>query len=174
VLEALGNLGDFVSGIAVIATLVYLAVQVRQNTQLLRANAFSASSAANVSFNHLLGSNPAAARVFQIGLESFASLSEDEQRQFLQLIRGLVASYEPMFQQYEQGMIEANDWHARRGSLRRMLSLPHLAAWWEHRKDVFAPAFVEELDRAAPSPPRMPASEVIAEMLAKAPSGERE
>jgi len=35
-LEALGNLGDFVGGIAVVATLIYLAIQVRQNTSQLR------------------------------------------------------------------------------------------------------------------------------------------
>lgn len=32
-LETLGNLGDFFGGIAVIATLIYLAVQIRANTQ---------------------------------------------------------------------------------------------------------------------------------------------
>ena len=173
-LEALGNLGDFVGGIAVIATLVYLAMQVRQNTQLLRANALSASSAVNVSFNHLLGSNPAAARVFQVGIESFASLSEEDQRQFLNLLRGLVTSYEHMFQQYERGMFDEDVWHHRRGSLRRMLSLPHLEVWWEHRKDAFDSSFVEELDSATPSPPRTLARDVIADMLAKAPSGARE
>ena len=31
-LEALGNLGDFVGGVAVIVTLLYLASQIRQNT----------------------------------------------------------------------------------------------------------------------------------------------
>ncbi len=35
-LEALGNLGDFIGGIAVVVTLLYLAVQVRQNTTQLR------------------------------------------------------------------------------------------------------------------------------------------
>jgi hypothetical protein len=34
--ETLGNLGDFIGGIAVVVTLVYLAIQVRQNTIALR------------------------------------------------------------------------------------------------------------------------------------------
>ena len=34
-LEALGNLGDFVGGIAVVVTLIYLALQVRQNNEQL-------------------------------------------------------------------------------------------------------------------------------------------
>ena len=35
--ESLGNLGDFIGGIGVIITLIYLATQVRQNTAALRA-----------------------------------------------------------------------------------------------------------------------------------------
>ena len=165
-LEALGNLGDFIGGLAVIATLVYLAVQVRQNTQLLRANALSTSSAANVAFNHLLGNNPDAARVFQVGLEDFDALSEEERRQFLQLLRGLMASYEHRFQQHALGMVEETIWQHQRASLSSMLSIPHLAVWWEHRKSVFDPAFVENLDTASPAPPSTLAREVIAEMLA--------
>ena len=72
-LEALGSLGDFIGGLAVIATLLYLAIQVRQNTQLLRANTLAATAAATVSFNHMLGSDPAVARVFQVGLENLAA-----------------------------------------------------------------------------------------------------
>ena len=34
-LETLGNLGDFISGIAVLVTLIYLANQVRRNTSVL-------------------------------------------------------------------------------------------------------------------------------------------
>jgi len=165
VLEELGNLGDFIGGLAVIATLVYLAVQVRQNTQLLRANALSASSAANVAFNHLLGSNPDAARVFQVGLEDFEALSEEEQRQFLQLLRGLMASYEHRFQQHALGMVEDRIWQQQRASLRSMLSIPHLAVWWDHRKSVFDPDFIEDLDSASPSPPSTLAREVIADMI---------
>ena len=37
-LEDLGNLGDFLGGIAVIATLLYVAVQIRQNTRQITQN----------------------------------------------------------------------------------------------------------------------------------------
>ena len=36
-LEALGNLGDFIGGLAVIVTFLYLAAQIRQNTESVRA-----------------------------------------------------------------------------------------------------------------------------------------
>jgi hypothetical protein len=40
-LETLGNLGEFLSGIVVIASLAYLAVQVRHNTRSLRTENYA-------------------------------------------------------------------------------------------------------------------------------------
>ena len=45
-LDALGNIGDFLGGMGVVVTLVYLAAQIRQNTKQLRANAESLRTAA--------------------------------------------------------------------------------------------------------------------------------
>jgi hypothetical protein len=39
-LEDLGNIGEFVAAAAVIVSLIYLAVQIRQNTKSLRASTF--------------------------------------------------------------------------------------------------------------------------------------
>jgi hypothetical protein len=36
--QLLGNYGEFVGAIAIVGTLVYLAVQVRQNTRMMRAS----------------------------------------------------------------------------------------------------------------------------------------
>ena len=169
-LEDLGNLGDFIGGLAVIATLLYLAVQVRQNTQLLRANALTTSSAANVSFNHMLGSDPAVARVFQLGLEDFTSLREEEQRQFLSLLRGLFTAHAHVFEQYEHGLVTEEVWHQNRRMALGVLALPHIRVWWEHRRDVFVASFAKAIDEASESSPAKSAGDVIAEMIARAAS----
>ena len=40
-LQSLGNLGEFISGLAVVISLVYVALQVRQNTQSLRTENYA-------------------------------------------------------------------------------------------------------------------------------------
>jgi hypothetical protein len=45
-LEALGNLGDFLGGIGVVITLLYLAIQIRQNTRQMRMDAAAARTTA--------------------------------------------------------------------------------------------------------------------------------
>ena len=42
-LQDLGDLGDLIGGIAVVITLIYLAVQIRQNTALITAQTVQAS-----------------------------------------------------------------------------------------------------------------------------------
>jgi hypothetical protein len=141
--EALGAIGEIVGAIAVVLTLGYLALQIRQNTRLLRATALSATADAYLSFNRLLGSDPASAYVFQVGLEDFPSLSEAEQRQFLNLLRATA-----------------------------LLTLPHVRAWWEARKDIFTPQFALALEQAPRSTPPPLAGLVIKEMLKAAePTG---
>jgi len=146
VLEALGNLGDFVGGLAVIATLLYLAVQVRQNTKLLRASALTAWAEARVALNNMLASDPDLARIMQTGIGDFLSLSEAERRQFINLMRGLFTTYEHQHQLYETGLIDRETWEYHRETIGDGLSRPQVAAWWEHRKYIFSPSFVRAVD----------------------------
>jgi len=45
-LENLGNLGDFLGGVGVVVTLIYLATQIRQNTRQLKLDTESAKTIA--------------------------------------------------------------------------------------------------------------------------------
>ncbi len=50
VLEALGNVGDFVGGIGVIVTLVYLALQIRKNTQAVHSASLDSVANSHLEF----------------------------------------------------------------------------------------------------------------------------
>lgn len=170
--ETLGNLGSFVGGLGVIVSVLYLAVQIRQNTRLLRATALSATTDAYLSFNLLLGSDPASARVFQLGLESFSSLTEAEQRQFLNLLRVAFASYQHVHQQYVRGLLDYDVWEQFVRYATALLAFPHVRAWWEARKGGFTPQFALALEQEPQGTPPPPASAVIQEMLKAAePAG---
>ncbi len=48
----------------------------------------------------------------------------------------------------------------------------HIRAWWNHRKEIFSPSFVEEVERAEPAPRTTLADNVIEAMLAASPTPE--
>ncbi len=85
-LEDLGNLGDFVGGAAVIVTLVYLAVQIRQNTRMLRqatGQTFRSDSTAVIGLTAHSAENAA---VYRKGLTHPDQLSPDERTHFFLLL----------------------------------------------------------------------------------------
>ena len=59
--------GEFLGGIAVVVSLVYLASQIRQNSKLLRASTASATSATNADFSSLIVQDSEVARIFREG-----------------------------------------------------------------------------------------------------------
>lgn len=168
-LEDLGNLGDFIGGLAVIATLLYLAVQVRQNSQMMRASALATASVASIEFNQMLGSNAATARVFQVGIEDFASLSNAEQRQFIHLLRACFTSYQFVYQQHLHGLVPEEIWKRELLGIARILNRPHVRAWWEGRKTIFHPEFRAAVESAPPPMAHPRADDVIAAMLDATP-----
>lgn len=164
-IETLGNVGDFIGGLAVIVSLIYLAQQIRQNTRMLRASALSSTTDTYVAFNHLLGSDPLSARVFQLGLEDFAALAENEQRQFLNLMRAALISYEHVYQNFDAGLIDAEVWDRYQREAKRLLQIPHVDIWWQARKHAYTQSFVDYMDKAASVPSRKLANEIIADMI---------
>ena len=88
-LEDLGNIGDFLGGIGVVVTLIYLAFQIRQNTDQIRQNTSTvrASGAASqyagmTSAAKLVAQDPDSRKVWMQGLEDYEGLTEDERFHF--------------------------------------------------------------------------------------------
>ena len=73
-LEAFGSTGNFASGVAVVITLAYLAVQTRENTRERRQQAMHAGS----EWNQLPHTHPDIARVDRAGRGDPAALSGED------------------------------------------------------------------------------------------------
>ena len=80
--QLLGNYGEFVGAIAVVATLIYLAAQIRQNSLQLRLNSFQISSERYTGLIVSVLDNPARLAMFRDGLQSYSALDPDQQAQF--------------------------------------------------------------------------------------------
>jgi hypothetical protein len=71
-LSDLGSLGEFVSAVAVVMviSLLYLAVQIRQNTRSLRAGAHQSITSHIAELNRTIVENAEVARLLEVGLRS--------------------------------------------------------------------------------------------------------
>lgn len=145
ILDALGNLGDLIGGIGVVVTLVYLAVQVRQNTRAVRTASRQDVVDSYRTINRLL-LDPSVARTFSEGLSSFPNLPFDERSRFGALMNEHALFFQSAYALHESGQLEDETYHAYRDWIATVMAAPGASAWWETARAVYAAHVVEALD----------------------------
>jgi hypothetical protein len=151
-LEDLGNLGDFIGGIAVIVTLVYLALQVRQNNRLLQSNTSSVRAASSIAINErLVGvnqslvENPSLAEIFVRELSSPGTIEGADRVRLDTLLQSMFISLENILRLSQAGTIDPKDWEPWSGHLRNWLRNPAVRAWWGRQQSPFGEDFVRHV-----------------------------
>lgn len=140
-LQELGSLGEFVAAIAVLVTLVYLALQIRQSNTLARAQTRErmVEQAQSEVYKGFID-NPSIVR----SLYKEEALSESE---WIQLSGWLLAAMRQREYEYFQmkvGVIEKEIWEAYRGLIGIHLGNPRTRRWWDEWGSVpFAPEFCD-------------------------------
>jgi hypothetical protein len=145
-LEDLGNIGEFVAAVGVIISLIYLAVQIRQNTRSLRAGAFQQYRQQSAELSRLLA-EPDMASVYRTGLDSPGQLTEEERTRFEAMMVFAFNSSENFFLLRKMGLLDDTLWAGGRTAYLRWL-LRHDGAreWWRRNRKMMSPAFCEYLE----------------------------
>ncbi len=145
-MEALGNLGDFIGGIGVIVTLIYLATQIRQNTRATRSE--TVLGLTNAWQDYLLyTAQPDTAALMTMSQTEPDSLSEVEVYRLYVIARMLFRRFENDLMQSRSGTFDADVWSGyQRSLLRDVLASPTNRALWKLQRGFFTPDFVEFMD----------------------------
>lgn len=140
-LRDLGNLGEFIGAVAVVISLIYLAVQIRQNTRSLRAGAHQSITAHIAELNRTVVEHADVAHLMERGLRDLASLTSEERRRFHAYNSARFRHYDNLYYQYRAGTLEESQWRGFHNLLRFHLRQPGLARWWEDTADFYSPEF---------------------------------
>lgn len=127
-LEDLGNLGDFVGGLAVIATLLYLAVQIRQNTKILRTSAEQAADPIAAIAN--IGQSPENAAVYHRGITDPSLLSDEERTHFYLMMASNFYVLHQGYRAYQLGTQTKDTWQWQSRALTFYTIQPGARVWW--------------------------------------------
>ena len=154
-LEDLGNLGDFLGGIGVVVTLLYLAVQMRHNSEQLRQNTKAVQSAAYQTaaqsireYNSLWVPNRELAEVMWAAHDGLDALDDVDIMRLAGLTQTMFRSFENVFEQYRAGMITAEQWQGWRTLLRTILQRgrPHREFWADGIHELYVSGFQQEVN----------------------------
>ena len=106
--DAIGAIGEIVGAAAVVASLLYLAVQTRANAKALRANAIWNSETVFGAVNYSHGANPEWAHLLSRSLAPEATMSDfsaTEQSQLQFTIRGSLQYFQAQWSLSKEGFI---------------------------------------------------------------------
>jgi hypothetical protein len=155
-LEALGNIGDLLGGVGVFVTLIYLAVQIRQNTIASRSEAYQAAVVATSAWTQDVGTDSDSTRILQAGIYDHESLGPLEQAQFSLMLAAFFRNLENIHFQFASGAIDENLWAGWANRIATLAGGPGVQAWWEISKDSFSQSFQDVVDHAEKAAPPIP------------------
>lgn len=132
--EAIGAAAELAGAVAVVITLIYLSIQLRQNSALQKLTLATASRESTNQVTGLLASDREALRVFWAGVDCRDQLNDLDRQHFDAIIS---LYFEALLQSYQQGYedgLKRADW---------MLSQPGIAQFWAQYAPMYESGFSE-------------------------------
>lgn len=141
-----GSVGELLAAIATLATLVYLARQIRANTRTMESNADRAMFEMSAETAIAIGTNKDSASVFRRGLTNPDSLDPDERLQFNFLFSTLVSQAQASLRDLRRGV--SDDTYDRTSATIRLLRTPGGRDYWEYFGRDTSPEFQDHVEQA--------------------------
>ena len=145
-LSDLAAIGSFVSDVAVVATLVFLLLQVRHTVKNQRS-LMQQGRTARIVDGIYRQIDPHLSAVAQRGREGDTTLDPLQIEAFLKIAQATFVSHEDTYLQHRLGTIEPSAWATSTSRLAGVLAEPGMRAAWNATRFWFAQEFAEHCDR---------------------------
>lgn len=129
-IQDLGAIGELVGAVATVATLAYLAVQIRANTQMMRAQSRREHQSSNAQYAIALAQNSDLADIFNRGLAGFESLTDAERTQFIFLFSQIVGVVEAAYGDWKNGVTDRAELDRTMAGSGALLASPGGRSYW--------------------------------------------
>ena len=145
-IQDLGSLGELIAALATVLTLGYLALQLRQNTKVLRSQTFQQSSMDMSLTANAISSDKELASILIKSNESIYALDPIERLMFHFWMLVAIRRFEAIYVQAEYGSIDPIRIEGFERSIISLLANGGSAQWWESAKSAFSIDFVNYAD----------------------------
>jgi len=153
----LGAIGELVGGVAVIASLIYVGIQVRQNTSAIRADSAQGfADSINGAILKVAGGGESA-RCLRLAFENSEAMTDDEKITADHIAIASFQSYDSGLLQAELGSLDEATRAMIHRRIRRFLEFDYYSDWWTQNHWKFSEPltlFVEQecgLRRSSPT-----------------------
>jgi hypothetical protein len=139
--DALSAISQLIGSLAVVLSVLYLAVQVHQSTRVAKLAMQDAAATALRDVTKPLMENAELERIWRVGLEDISALSIEERARFFHAVYQFLKAFETIHFHYVYGMMDRDLWQGWHGLLRHYVVAPGMAHYWKLRPEVFSERF---------------------------------
>lgn len=164
-LSHLASIGPFVSAIAVLISLIYVSIQVRQAHHNQQASIRQGRSTRIVGL-FIEASNPSVADAVAKGIAGAEDISSTQLEQFRYYCMAHISHAEDSFYQYQAGLLNEAAFETFVGALKGWFRSPGIRAVWKGTRNAFAGEFVEFMDKVYAETPIAPPIDTLAQWKA--------
>lgn len=149
-LEEIYYIGQTIAVVAIFGSLVYVAIQTRENSRLIRARAIWDAQTSIAEINERLADGGLVSQLIYKMMTSPDSLTDFEKYQMHRHFRALILRTEAQFALHKNGVLDAEIWQLRRKWFRGFMNHPTFMEIWRVEKSnaVVTRAFIKEMDTA--------------------------
>ena len=145
-LEQAYYVGELISALIVVISIIYLAVQVRQNTKAIRLSNYQSVSASWTPTLDLIAGSEQVADIYKRGLHTFDTLSEIEQVRFRALAAHMLRIINEPYEQMLEGAMRKGVWDGFRRTIIDLMHTSGMQVVWSYRKHWYSKDFQNFID----------------------------
>jgi hypothetical protein len=142
----MGAIAEMVGALGVIATLGYLAVQIRQSSRVVGTSNYMQMTSQMSEFSNQLAADAELYEIYQRGIVSYLDLDEVERGRFHMLLSGLFTKYQVMIQLERRGQLDGGLYDEMFAGIFELLALSGIREWWSAERRWFAVSFRQWVD----------------------------
>ena len=139
-------ISQMVAAVFLVLSVIYLALQVRQNTHAMRLSNFQAVSASWANILNMLTKNEEVADIYRRGVVAYDALNEIEQLRFRTLGMQILRTFNENFEQQHEGAVRKVRQEASQRAHLDVMQTPGMQAVWSSRRHWFPDDFQVYMD----------------------------
>lgn len=145
-LEQAYYIAQMVAAVILVLSVVYLALQVHQNTHAMRLSNTQAGSANWLAVMGMLTNNEEVTDIYRRGIVAHDTLNETEQIRFRMMSMQLLRVFCENFEQQHEGAMRKARWDASQRAHLDVMQTPGMQTVWSSRKHWFPDDFQVYMD----------------------------
>lgn len=144
--ESIAAIAQFIAAVAVVLSLIYLAIQIRNQNKESRRSAANAFLLHYNDFRKSLSDSSELASIHLRGVQAFDDLDPIERVRFGALMGRLFTLCEGLYVFYLDGALDPELWRSFERATADLAAFPGVQVWWATRKHWHVPEFRSLVD----------------------------